>query len=94
MKTPIVLTAALATALIASPAAAIASAPPTSIMSTMNVPARDLGPCWAQAGRVVGGGIGVIGSSVTAPWAFPGLLWAYLGAMSQETYTSDGQFAC
>lgn len=67
MKTPLVLTAALATALIASPAATIASAPPTSIMNTMNVPARDLGPCWAQAGRVVGGGIGVIGSSVTAP---------------------------
>lgn len=47
-----------------------------------------------KTGLVVGGGLGVLGSSVVAPWALPGVLAAYLGAMSQERYTSDGSFAC
>ena len=93
MKTSIVLTAVLAAAISASPGvAATAAILPTA--TTLSVPARDLGPCWAQAGRVVGGGVAVIGSSVTAPWAFPGVLAAYLGTMGQERYTSDGHFAC
>lgn len=93
MRTPIAVAAALAAVFVASPGAAVATVPlPESTI--LSVPMRDLGPCWAQAGRVVGGGIAVIGSSVTAPWAFPGLLASYLGGMSQEKYTKDGHFAC
>ena len=94
MTSPFLLAAVAATAVSAG---AVTAAPmtfeaPSAPVHT--VPTRDLGPCWAQAGRVVGGGIGVLSSSVIAPWAFPGILAAYLGSMSQEQYTSDGHFSC
>lgn len=84
---------------VAAPAQAVEIAP-TQVVSvaspttaSRSVPARDLGPCWAQAGRVVGGGVVVIGTTVTAPWLSPAALAAYLGQMAQE-HMSDGYFTC
>ncbi|MBP3978935.1 hypothetical protein [Microbacterium sp. BLY] len=62
--------------------------------SVLRVPARDLGPCWAQAGRVVGGFFGSIGATIASP-GWGAAAWAgYLGQMAQEKRTRSGNFAC
>ncbi|MFD7872313.1 hypothetical protein ACFV3I_17655 [Microbacterium sp. NPDC059771] len=58
------------------------------------VPSRDLGPCWAQAGRVVGGFFGSIGATIVSPGWSVAAWAAYLGQVAQEKRTSTGDFAC
>ena len=65
-----------------------------SDVATRLVPQRDLGPCWAQAGRLVGGFFGSIGASIANPW-WGAAAWAgYLGSVAQEPRTANGDFAC
>lgn len=66
---------------------------PTPSTATRLVPQRDLGPCWAQAGRVVGGGIVAIASTVGTPWLSFAVIAGYLGAMANEPM-EDGYFTC
>ncbi|MEW2459971.1 MULTISPECIES: hypothetical protein [Microbacterium] len=58
------------------------------------LPSRDLGPCWAQAGRVVGGFFGSIGVTIVSPGWSVAAWAAYLGQIAQEKRTSTGDFAC
>lgn len=55
---------------------------------------RDLGPCWAQAGRLIGGFYGSLIASATNPWAAWAAWTAYLGSVSQEKRDKAGNFAC
>lgn len=78
---------------LAVPTAASASTSSEVVSASRTVPTRDLGNCWAQAGRVVGGGVVAIGSTVLTPWMSPAVIAAYLGAMANEPQ-SNGYFTC
>lgn len=66
----------------------------TTLSATTIRSARDLGPCWAQAGRVVGGLYGSLIASASNPWAAAAAWAAYLGSLSQEKRDKAGNFAC
>lgn len=79
---------ALPTAAVASPTGSY-SAPIAHV-----APTRDMGPCWAQAGRLVGGFYGALGTTVVNP-VLGGAAWvSYLGQVGQEKRTKKGNFAC
>ena len=61
---------------------------------TWGTTARDLGPCWAQAGRVVGGFFGAVGSTIVSPWGSVPIWAGYLGNVAGEKKTPEGVFAC
>jgi hypothetical protein len=77
------------------PAAASASTVTADAVSiSRKVPARDLGPCWAQAGRLVGGFVGSAAATVVNPGLGAAAWAAYLGQVAQEKRTKSGNFAC
>lgn len=56
---------------------------------------RDLGPCWAQAGRVVGGLWGAIYKTVSGGPVGAVAGWASYGAaMAKEKKDKNGNFIC
>lgn len=59
-----------------------------------SVPTRDLAPCWAQAGRLVGGFFGSIVATVANPFGGTAAWMAYFGQVAQEKRTESGDFAC
>jgi hypothetical protein len=79
---------------ISASAARISASGPAISAVGRAVPARDLGPCWAQAGRVVGGFFGSIGATIASPWWGAAAWSGYLGQMAQEKRTASGDFAC
>lgn len=87
---------ALAVGLAAAPAATAASvtASPAHPTRAIMLPSRDLGPCWAQAGRLVGGFFGSIAATVANPFGGAAAWATYLGGVANEPRTSDGDFAC
>ena len=87
---------AVAVGLAAAPAATAATvtASPAHSARAVILAARDLGPCWAQAGRLVGGYFTAVGATIANPF-LGGAAWAnYLGGVANEPRTSDGDFAC
>lgn len=66
----------------------------TTLSATTISSARNLGPCWAQAGRVVGRFYGSSIVSASNPFAAAAAWAAYLGSWSQEKRDEAGSFAC
>lgn len=84
----------LSSALVMPTAASASTISSESVSVSRIAPARDLGPCWAQAGRLVGGFFGAIGATAANPF-LGGAAWAaYLGQVAQEKRTKSGNFAC
>ena len=90
-----VVTCLVAVSVLALPTAAVASpAESYSAPLTRAAPTRDIGPCWAQAGRLVGGFYGALGTTIVNP-VLGGAAWvSYLGQVGQEKRTKKGNFAC
>lgn len=84
----------ISSALVVPTAASASTVSSEAVTVSRTVPARDLGPCWAQAGRLVGGFFGSIGATAANP-ALGAAAWAaYLGQVAQEKRTKSGDFAC
>jgi len=77
-----------------SSSATVALAAPSQLQLVKSKKGRDLGPCWAQTGRVVGGFYGAIGATIASPWAGAAAWASYLGSVAQEKKDKYGNFVC
>jgi len=77
-----------------SSSATVTLAAPSQLQLAKSKKGRDLGPCWAQTGRVVGGFYGAIGTTIVSPWAGAAAWATYLGTVAQEKKDKYGNFVC
>ena len=78
----------------AAPNPQVAASASATIHQIAKPKPRNLGPCWAQAGRVVGGFWVAVGTTIAQPWAGVPAWAAYGGALAGEKKTKSGSFAC
>jgi hypothetical protein len=90
----IVASLVVASALLVPATASASTVSTETAVASRTVPARDLGPCWAQAGRLIGGFYGSLIATAATPWAAAAAWAAYLGSVSQEKRDKYGNFAC